>query len=308
VRIAVTGAAGFIGSHLVRALTEDGHSIVAIDSNEYGLGFLGAEISGVDEVWEDVGHWVQNFGLRDVELVIHLAIKTGPRSSVAGEAATACLLFEACSGNGPDIILQSSASIYAPDIRDAALSESARVEPTDLYAAAKAMVEALASAYRHSHQLPVTIVRPVSVYGARQFPRWLVPRTIWAALEGQPVEIWGDGNARRDWLYIDDLCNAYRKIISNLEATRGQVFNVGTGTESTVQEVVRLILERVGSAQVVHRRPRAGDVHAECADIAKIESVLGWRPQVSFPEGIDRTVGWYVEHRDWLNHAWKAII
>ena len=199
---------------------------------------------------------------------------------------------------------------------DGAFTETTPFAPNSPYSASKAGGDHLVRAYHETYGLPTLITHCSNNYGPYQFPEKLIPLMILNALEGKPLPIYGDGGNVRDWIFVEDHCAAVLRV---LEAGRpGETYNVGGRAERTNLEVVErlcaLLEERVPAArnqalctQSLERyedlrtfvQDRPGHDRRYAIDDAKIRRELGWQPALDFDEGLSRTLGWYLEHRDW---------
>ncbi|MFN3544738.1 MAG: dTDP-glucose 4,6-dehydratase [Thiobacillus sp.] len=195
---------------------------------------------------------------------------------------------------------------------DPAFTETTAYAPNSPYAASKAASDHLVRAYRHTYGLPVLTTNCSNNYGPLQFPEKLIPLVIHHALAGKPLPIYGDGSNVRDWLYVGDHCSAIRRV---LEAGRvGETYNIGGRNEKTNLEVVHTvcaILDELhpGSPVTPHAsliafvKDRPSHDRRYAIDATKIERELGWTPRETFETGIRKTVAWYLEHQDWVNHV-----
>jgi dTDP-glucose 4,6-dehydratase len=187
------------------------------------------------------------------------------------------------------------------------MDERHPLEPRSPYAATKAGGDRLAYSYWVTYGLPIVIVRPFNNYGPRQHPEKVVPRFVTQALSGEPLTIHGDGHATRDWLYVDDTASAIEALIAApVEDVAGEVVNVATGTDISVSEIARFVLDAVGgpAGAVVHVDERPGQVDRHIGSTDKLARLTGWRASVSFEEGLERTIAWYRENEAW----WRQIL
>jgi dTDP-glucose 4,6-dehydratase len=174
------------------------------------------------------------------------------------------------------------------------------------YSASKAGADLLVQAYYHTYQLPVNITRCSNNYGPFQFPEKLVPLMIYNALQKKELPVYGDGLNVRDWIHVTDHCRAVDRVLH--DGRPGEIYNIGSRSELTNIELVRQIIsylhERVdpGISQSLLRfvTDRKGHDRRYAMDPAKIEAELGWRPEVSFEQGIEQTIQWYLENPEWL--------
>jgi len=193
---------------------------------------------------------------------------------------------------------------------DPPVTETAPYAPRSPYAASKASADFLVRAYFHTYQLPVLITNCSNNYGPYQFPEKLIPFCLSQALEGKPIPIYGQGANIRDWIFVEDHCQALLQVLE--QGRVGETYNIGGRQEVPNLELVRRLLGLLGEM-----RPDLGDLTRlitlvpdrpghdwrYALNIGKIESQLGWRPQVGLEEGLRRTIAWYLGHEDWLNRV-----
>ena len=194
---------------------------------------------------------------------------------------------------------------------DAPFTEQNRYEPNSPYSASKAASDHLLRAYHHTYGLPVLTTNCSNNYGPYQFPEKLIPLVIANALAGKPLPIYGDGMQVRDWLYVGDHCSAIRRV---LEAGKvGEVYNIGGWNEMPNIEIVNTICtlldefrpDPAGSYTrlITYVKDRPGHDRRYAIDARKIERELGWRPAETFQTGIRKTVQWYLDNQDWVQHV-----
>jgi dTDP-glucose 4,6-dehydratase len=182
------------------------------------------------------------------------------------------------------------------------MHEEHPLNPRSPYAATKAGADRLAYSYFVTYDLPVTIVRPFNNYGPHQHPEKVVPRFITQALKDEPLTVHGDGHASRDWVFVEDVAEAVDAVIeADVDAIAGEVVNIATGWDISVEEIADLVLERLGkpASLKVHIPERPGQVDRHIGSTDKAQKLLGWRARTSFEEGLERTIGWYDENRAW---------
>ena len=195
--------------------------------------------------------------------------------------------------------------------QDAPFTELNRYEPNSPYSASKAASDHLVRAYHHTYGLPVLTTNCSNNYGPYQFPEKLIPLVIANALAGKPLPIYGDGMQVRDWLYVGDHCSAIRRV---LEAGKvGEVYNIGGWNEMPNIEIVNTICtlldefrpDPAGSYArlITYVKDRPGHDRRYAIDARKIERELGWRPAETFQTGIRKTVQWYLDNQDWVQHV-----
>src|SRR5574343_1882750 len=196
--------------------------------------------------------------------------------------------------------------------QEPAFTEAHRYEPNSPYSASKAASDHLVRAYHHTYGLPVLTTNCSNNYGPYHFPEKLIPLIIHNALAGKALPIYGDGQQIRDWLYVGDHCSAIRRV---LEAGQlGETYNVGGWNEKPNLDVVRTlcaILDELSpradgqpyAAQIAFVADRPGHDRRYAIDAGKIERELGWKPAETFETGIRKTVRWYLDHPDWVEHV-----
>jgi dTDP-glucose 4,6-dehydratase len=192
---------------------------------------------------------------------------------------------------------------------DPAFSETNRYEPNSPYSASKAASDHLVRAWHHTYGLPVLTTNCSNNYGPFHFPEKLIPLCIHNALAGKPLPIYGDGQQRRDWLYVGDHCAAIRRV---LEAGQvGEVYNVGGWNEKANLEVVTTLCDMLDALsprvdgrpyreQIAFVADRPGHDRRYAIDARKLERELGWKPAETFESGMRKTVRWYLDHQDWV--------
>ncbi|MCW2650257.1 MAG: UDP-glucose 4-epimerase [Mycobacterium sp.] len=307
-RALVTGAAGFIGSTLVDRLLADGHEVVGLDNYSSGRAgnleqvrqhpnFIFAE---ADIVTADLDALLAE---RQPEVVFHLAAQIDVRRSVADPAFDASVnvvgtirLAEAARKAGVRRVVHTSSggSIYGAPTRYPT-NESMPTDPASPYAAAKVAGEIYLNTFRHLYGMEASHIAPANVYGPRQDPHGeagVVAIFSQALLSGKPTKIFGDGSDTRDYVYVDDVVDAFVRAAG--PHGNGQRFNIGTGLETSVRELHSVIATAVGAPDNPEFYPaRLGDLHRSCLDVRLAEMVLGWHPQVKLDEGVCHTVDYF---------------
>jgi nucleoside-diphosphate-sugar epimerase len=308
-RSLVTGAAGFIGSHLASRLAAEGHDVVAVDclrpnydvaekeANRDALLAGGGSVtwSGADLSEADLGGLVEG-----ADTVFHLAGQPGVRPSW-GEGigpyvrdnivATERLLEAAVAHGVPRVVYASSSSVYGEADRYPC-DEDVVPRPHSPYGVTKLAGENLCVAYARNHGLATVSLRYFSVYGPRQRPDMAVRRLIDAARSGEAFPRYGDGSQRRDLTYVDDVVDATLRA-ATAEVPPGTVLNIAGGSLTTLSELIALVGEAVGRPVVIDPRPVSpGDVSRTDGDTRRARRALGWEPAVGLADGLDATVSW----------------
>jgi len=302
----VTGGAGFIGSALVRALLARGERVRVIDNFYSGkrenLAPVAADVEVIEGDIRDGG--ALGRALAGVEIVFHeAAIVSVPRSLVDPDAshdvnATATLqLLAAAKRAGARRLVYAASSAAYGDTPTLPKVETMRPAPLSPYAVSKLAAEHYCQVFAGAYGLETVCLRYFNVFGPHQDPTSeyaaVIPRFVTAALAGKGVTIFGDGTQSRDFCYIDNTVAANLAAAVAPQAS-GRVFNVACGVATTLNEVVRLVGDIVGSAVGVTYAPgRVGDVKHSLADITAAGDCLGYRAEISFREGLERTVAWY---------------
>jgi len=330
-RVIVTGGAGFIGSAVCRHLVRDlGHDVVAIDKLTYA-GCL-ASLAPLDGDPRfrleradicDAEALTRLFDLYRPEGVLHLAAESHVDRSISGARVfvdtnvigTFNVLEAARSyvaGAGQPIadrfrmVHVSTDEVFGSLGADGFFTEATAYDPSSPYSATKAASDHLARAWRRTYGLPVMVSNCSNNYGPCQFPEKLIPLMILAALEGRPLPVYGDGANVRDWLHVQDHARALALMLER--GRPGETYNVGGRNERSNLEVVRQIcalMDRLRPAGAPHDRlityvaDRPGHDQRYAIDAAKLETELGWRAAETFETGLEKTVAWYLERRDW---------
>ena len=304
----VTGGAGFIGSGIVRALLTRGDRVRVLDNFFSGKRENLAEVAADIELIEgDIRNDADlERALQGVELVFHeAAIPSVPRSLVeplqnheANATATLRLLLQAKKAGVRRVVYAASSSAYG-DTPTLPKIESMRPSPLSPYAVSKLAGEHYCQIFATAYGLETVALRYFNVFGARQDPKSeyaaVIPRFITAALAGQGVTIFGDGEQSRDFCYIDNTVEANLKAGDAPAAkVSGQMVNVACAAATTLNQVVAMLSEITGKKIPVAYEPaRVGDVKHSLADITEAKTRLGYTGAISFREGLERTVKWY---------------
>jgi CDP-glucose 4,6-dehydratase len=311
-RALVTGAHGFVASHLARALLERGDAVTSLGlpaSRRSGLALQGIE-SAVELVEADlrdtrvIGAALE---AREFDVVFHLAAQTLVGPAMADPVDTfevnvrgTWVLLEACRrADVPAVVVASSDKAYGPH-RELPYREDFQLRPASPYEASKAAADAIALSYRPAYGLPVAVTRFANIYGGGDlnFSR-LIPEAIVAVLEGRRPVIRSDGSPQRDFLHVDDAVAAYLAIEHEVGAggpAAGEAFNAGGESPHSVTEVLELIGEVAGGdvePEYHGTGNPTGEIDRQFVDSAKLRELTGWRPQVELREGLRRTLEWY---------------
>jgi nucleoside-diphosphate-sugar epimerase len=296
-RYVVTGAAGFIGSHLAEALLERGHDVVGVDcfTDYYDPALKEENATDLNVARLDLAE--EELDLNGVDGVFHLAGQPGVRSFgdvfedyVRRNLLATRRLFETASASGVRVVFSSSSSVYGEAERYPT-PEDAEPRPISPYGITKLGCEQLANAYAKGFGLEMVVLRYFTFYGPRQRPDMALARIVDALARGATFELYGDGLQSRSFTFVSDGVDA--TIAAMEHAPAGELYNVGGGAEATIRDVIAT-LERVSgrTLDVVERPAAAGDVRRTAADTTRIENDLGWRATTSLEDGLRAQWEW----------------
>jgi len=309
VRTLVTGAAGFIGSTLVERLLADGHTVVGVDDLSSGnpVNIVEAErhdayeFAKADIVDADLQGLISD---TRPEVIFHLAAQISVSRSVddaqfdssVNVVGTVRLAEAARKGGVRKIVHTSSGgSIYGKNPPGYPTSEDMPVDPSSPYAASKVCGEVYLNMFRNLYDLDCSHIAPANVYGPRQDPHGeagVVAIFAKALLAGKPTKIFGDGSDTRDYVFVDDVVDAF--VRASGQAGSGQRFNAGTGIETSTRALHTAVAAAAGAPDEPELHPpRLGDLRRSCLDVGRATGVLGWTPRVALTEGVDRTVAFF---------------
>jgi len=301
-RVLVTGGAGFIGSHLVRALLERGDTVRVIDNFSTGNR---RNLQGLEDDVEVVEGELRSYervhrAMGGVELVFHQgALPSVPRSvqdplttSAVNIEGTLNVLLAARDEGVRRVVFASSSSVYGRQ-DSLPLSEKAKPDPISPYGVAKLAAERYCVSFSRVYPLETVALRYFNVFGPRQDPKSeyaaVVPRFLTAIAAGRPVPIYGDGEQRRDFTYVGNVVEANLLAAHSVNGN-GSVLNVATGNSITVNELAEAIGSVLGrEVEREYLPPRAGEIPASWADLTAAREALGWEPTIDLGEGLRRT-------------------
>lgn len=312
----VTGARGFVGAWLAKALLERGERVVSLDRGREErpastLSLLEIEADVIDVVGDlrDADLLRRVIGENRVEAAFHLAAETivgivraSPVRGFETNVRGTWTLLDACLAEGVErVVVASSDKAYGAHDQ-LPYREDFPLQPTAPYEASKAAADIIARSYWPSYGLPVAVTRFANTYGGGDlnFSR-LVPEAACAALDGRPPVLRSDGSPERDFLYVEDAADAYLAIADNLDRDEvcGEAFNAGGGRPHSVGEVVGMITRLAGTGVEPDVRGAGnpeGEIDRQYVDPTKLRETCGWSPSVDLAEGLRRTIDWYREH------------
>jgi dTDP-glucose 4,6-dehydratase len=324
--ILVTGAAGFIGSNFVRMLLNRGEraKLIAYDKLTYA-GNL-ANLSDLLEKHPDQLIFVKG-DICDQEMVeatwkeqrvtqvVHFAAESHVDRSIMGSGpfiqanvvGTQVLLDVARNKNVEKFLQVSTDEVYGtlpedkPEIK---FTEETAIQPNSPYSASKAAADCLVRSYFHTFHMPVLTTRCSNNYGPYHFPEKLIPLFVTNLMEGKKVPLYGDGMNIRDWLYVEDHCDAIWTVLNR--GKFGEVYNIGGNNEITNRVITETLIREMGKRWddcVTYVKDRPGHDRRYAIDASKIKRELGWSPKCKFEEAIKTTIQWYKDHQDW----WRNI-
>ena len=305
--VLVTGGCGFVGANLVRLLRLHTElSIRVVDNLQAGRrSYLNSDMAEVlvGDIARDA---VLQVALEGVDAVVHLASRTGVAPSVEdpiqdfyGNPLPTIRVLEACRTRGVNRVVFASSGAALGDATPP-LHEEIVARPLSPYGAGKLTGEAYCSAYSRSFGMNAVSLRFSNVYGPySQHKSWnAVPNFIKSSLQKQEIEIFGDGSQTRDFVHVDDICAAIRQCLTT-DGIAGETFQLGTGVETSIRELARIVQETTGeSTDIRFRDRRPGEVYKSHVDISKARQVLDFAPHFDIRQGVAKTTDWYREN--WL--------
>ena len=324
IKLIVTGGAGFIGSNFIFYMLQKHpeYRIICLDKLTYAgnlstlkdvmhnpsFRFVKADICDREAVYrlfeEETPDYVVNFA---AESHVDRSIDN-PQVFLDTNIKGTAVLMDACIKYGIKRFHQvSTDEVYGDlplDRPDLFFTEQTPIHTSSPYSASKASADLLVGAYHRTYGLPVSISRCSNNYGAYHYPEKLIPLMIINALNDKPLPVYGKGENVRDWLYVEDHCKAIDLIIHNGKI--GEIYNVGGHNEMKNIDIVRLICQKLGKSEklITFVTDRKGHDLRYAIDPTKITTELGWAPKTKFADGIDKTINWYLTHKDW----WEDIL
>jgi dTDP-glucose 4,6-dehydratase len=316
-KLLITGGAGFMGSNFVKYILRNhpNWQVVNLDKLTYAgnldnlkeIGkssnykFVRGDIASPPDVEKAIG--------RGVDCIINYAAETHvdrsiiePSAFIKTDILGTYTLLEAAKKHNVAQYIQISTDEVFGSISKGAFSENSPFKPSSPYAASKAGADHLCRAYFKTYNLPVIVTHSCNVFGPNQYPEKIIPLFITNLLENKKVPIYGSGKQVREWIFTKDHCRAIEMIMKKGQA--GEVYNIGTGYSKQNIETARFILQELGfdKNMIEYVKDRSGHDFRYAINHKKLKS-LGWKPQVSWGEGLRRTIKWYQENKNW----WKKI-
>jgi dTDP-glucose 4,6-dehydratase len=319
--VLVTGGCGFIGSNFVKYMleTHSDYKIVNLDKLTYAgnlenlsdvgdnpcYHFVKGDICNRSEVEECVKKF-------QVDVIVNFAAEshvdrsiTGPAIFIETNVAGTNVMLDAAKEFGIKRFVQiSTDEVYGSLNEVGKFTELTPLHPNSPYSASKAAADLLVLAYHHTFGLPVVITRCSNNYGPYQFPEKLIPLMIANALDNKPLPVYGDGKNVRDWLFVKDHCIAIDVVLR--KGKLGEVYNIGGNNEAANIDIVKLLLKKLIKSEslIKYVKDRLGHDRRYAIDANKIKTELGWQPSITFEQGLEQTVDWYLKNELW----WRRII
>ena len=321
--ILITGGAGFIGSNFLEYIFRKypDYHIIVLDALTYA--------GSPDNIPDDIKSskrfefWYGNVTNGDLmsqlvgrsDIVVHFAAESHVARSIFDNKifyetdvlGTQAVANAVSRKKDIDRFIHISTSEVYGTAHTAPMTEEHPLNPLSPYASAKAGADRLVYSYIASYKIPACILRPFNQYGPKQHLEKVIPRFITSALLEEPLTVHGNGNAFRDWLYVQDTCERIDKVLhAPIEKIQGEVFNLGSGFELDVLSIAKLVLQILKKPDdlISHIGNRPGQVDRHISSTSKASEVLGIKPGRSFEDGLEQTIAWYRDHRAW----WEKLL
>ncbi len=315
-RLLVTGGLGFIGSNFILNILKNypDFMITNIDAELYGANHKNLDLIKNSNNYKFVKGNITNNNLvekliGDCDVIVNFAAESHVDRSISNAKPFidsnifgTFTILEALKNSKKRFIQISTDEVFG-SLENGSADENYRMNPSSPYAASKASAELLVNSYAVTYGVDTVITRCTNNYGPRQFPEKLIPKVIFLAEQGKKIPVYGTGKNIRDWIYVDDHCDSITKIL--LEGKSGSSYNISASNEIDNLTIIKKILEIMDKStdhiEFVDDRP--GHDFRYSLDSTKTQKELKWLPKISFDEGIEKTVKWYMENKEW----WKNI-
>ena len=316
-RILVTGGAGFIGSNFVRMVLSEHPDCFVVNLDKLTYAGNLENLAGFENhpnhkfVRGDIcdGALIKKtIDEHQIEVIINFAAEshvdrsiTEPKAFIETNVTGTLTLLEAARDKKFERFVQiSTDEVYGSLGLEGKFTEATPLSPNSPYSASKAAADHLVKAFGHTWGVRYNITRCSNNYGPYQFPEKLIPLMINNALNDKELPVYGDGLYVRDWIYVNDHCTAIWKVLT--QAAPGEIYNIGGNNERANLEVVNSILSRLEKPKslIKHVTDRPGHDRRYAIDASKLMQQVDWQPSVSFKEGINKTIDWYLQNQEWL--------
>ena len=317
--ILVTGAAGFIGSNFVEYMVKkhENTKIIVLDKLTYAGNM--ENLSNVKDKIKFIEGDICNFELikkiikeNNINGIIHFAAESHVDNSIkdpfifthTNVIGTHCLLEAAREEWGEEsknkFLHISTDEVYGTLGENGYFSETSQIKPNSPYSASKASSDLIALSYAETYKMNITVTNCSNNYGPYQHNEKLIPHMISLALQNRPLPVYGNGKNIRDWLYVEDHCEAIDLVYHN--GRSGERYNIGGHNEKRNIEIVKLILNRLGKSEklITFVEDRKGHDYRYAIEPKKIKEELGWEPKTKFEDGIVKTIDWYLDNKNYL--------
>lgn len=307
-KVLVTGADGFIGSHLTEMLLEKGYNVRALSQynsfNSWGwLENINLK-NNIDIISGDIRdpHFCKNI-TKDIDVIYHLAALiaipfsyTSPESYVETNIKGTLNICQAAKENQISRLIHTSTSEVYGTAKYVPIDEKHPLQPQSPYSATKIAADAIAMSFYNSFDLPITIARPFNTYGPRQSARAIIPTIITQIASGKKEIKIGDISPTRDFNYVKDCCRGFI-MLAESEMTIGETINIGSNSEISIEQILNLIKELMSSnvtfmSEDQRLRPKKSEVFRLLCDNKKIKDLIGYKPQVDIKDGLKKTIEW----------------
>ena len=318
----MTGGLGFIGSNFIQRILKSQDDIRITNVDYEGIGSDRANVREVATnkryrfVKGDIAN--KNFAqrvLKGADIVVNFAAHTHVDRSIANPSPFfesncrgAFNLFNSANQNEVHKLVHISTDEVYGTIKTGSFTEDSPLAPSSPYSATKSSADLMASAWWKTYKTPVIVLRCTNNFGPRQHPEKFIPKAIIRGLSGKGIPLYGGGSQVRDWIYVEDFCNAIELSID--KGMIGEVYNVSSGYEFTNREVAQRLINILDdpSIQLINVEDRPGHDPRYSLDSHKVRESLGWKPLGTFDEVLLKTVQWYREHVSWWKHKATAKI
>lgn len=317
-KLLVTGGMGFIGSNFIRRTLADhaDFNVVNLDKLTYGSNLANLRDLENKENYRFVKGDICDEVLvgsitKDIDVVVNFAAEShvdrsiaNPQAFVESNTRGVLTLLEACRQRGLKYLQVSTDEVYGSTPEGRPFLETHRLDPSSPYSASKASADMLVNAYHRTYGLWAVVTRSTNNYGPYQFPEKFIPKTIIRASQSLQVPIYGSGKQVRDWVHVQDHCEALDLVLRR--GRPGEIYNIAGGNQIENLEVVERILTIMGKAEslIMHVEDRPGHDFRYSLDATKITNELGWKPKRTFEEALKKTVEWYLQNKEW----WRPLI